>query len=129
MELQINKEIRNYKESVFFGLSLRQCICSVAAIAVSAISYVVLAPRVGVEITSWVCLITAAPFAALGFVRYHGMSAEKLFWAVLRTVIEPRRLGFSANNLYYEATKSIIEKRVKEEKNTHEPVEAPSEKQ
>ena len=28
MEVKINREIRNYSESVFFGLSMRQCIFS-----------------------------------------------------------------------------------------------------
>ena len=27
MEIKINKEIRNYTESMFFGLNARQCIC------------------------------------------------------------------------------------------------------
>ncbi len=31
MEVKINKEIRNYTESMFFGLSLRQFIFSVLA--------------------------------------------------------------------------------------------------
>ncbi len=35
MEVKINKEIRNYTESVFFGLSLRQCIFSALAIGVA----------------------------------------------------------------------------------------------
>ncbi len=26
MEIEINKEIRNYNESIFFGLTMRQCI-------------------------------------------------------------------------------------------------------
>ena len=33
MEIKINKEIRAYHESVFFGLSMRQFICSVLAVA------------------------------------------------------------------------------------------------
>ena len=33
MEVKINKEIRDYQESMFFGLSLRQCIFSLLAVA------------------------------------------------------------------------------------------------
>ena len=32
MEIRINKEIKDYHESLFFGLSTRQFICSVAAV-------------------------------------------------------------------------------------------------
>ena len=32
MEIKINKEIRNYKETVYFGLTARQLICSLLAV-------------------------------------------------------------------------------------------------
>ena len=32
MEVKMNKEIRDYQESMFMGLDLRQCVCSVLAI-------------------------------------------------------------------------------------------------
>ena len=38
MEVKINKEIRNYTESMFFGLSLRQFIFSVLACGVAVYS-------------------------------------------------------------------------------------------
>ena len=40
MEVRINKEIRDYQESMFFGLSLRQCIFSLLAVAAVAEVYV-----------------------------------------------------------------------------------------
>ena len=41
MEVKINREIRNYTESMFFGLSMRQFIFSVLAcgVAVGPVSY------------------------------------------------------------------------------------------
>lgn len=39
MEVKINKEIRDYTESVFFGLSLRQLVFSVIACAAAAAAY------------------------------------------------------------------------------------------
>ena len=77
MEVKINREIRNYSESVFFGLSMRQCIFSVLAIAVAVGLYFVLKPYLGTETLSWVCILGAFPFAALGFITYHGMPAEQ----------------------------------------------------
>ncbi len=37
MEVKINREIRNYTEAVFFGLSLRQIIFSACALAVAGL--------------------------------------------------------------------------------------------
>ena len=91
MEVKINREIRNYTESMFFGLSLRQLIFSALAVAVAVGLYFLLKPYVGTETVSWVCVLGAAPFAALGFFTYHGMAAEQFIWAWLRSeVLEPR---------------------------------------
>ena len=69
LEVKINKEIRNYTESMFFGLSLRQFIFSVLACGVAVGLYFLLRPRFGTETLSWVCILGAFPFAAMGFIR------------------------------------------------------------
>ena len=64
MEVKINREIRNYTESMFFGLSLRQLIFSALAVAVAVGLYFLMRPYAGTETVSWVCVLGAAPFAA-----------------------------------------------------------------
>ena len=114
MEVKINKDIRTYSESVFFGLSLRQCIFSVLAIAVAVGLYFVLKPYLGTETLSWVCILGAFPFAALGFITYHGMTAEQFLWAWLRSeVLEPKHYHFEANNFYYELMNEKSKKEAK----------------
>ena len=83
MEIKINREIRNYTESMFFGVSLRQFIFSVLACGVAVGLYFLLKPHLGTETVSWVCMLGAALFEALGFVKYNGMTAEKFLWAFL----------------------------------------------
>ena len=78
MEVKINREIRNYTESMFFGLSLRQFVFSLLAVGVAVLLYFVLKPHVGTETVSWMCILGAAPFAAMGFVTCNGMTAEQL---------------------------------------------------
>ena len=48
--------------------------------AVAVGLYFLLKPYVGTETVSWVCVLGAAPFAALGFFTYHGMAAEQFIW-------------------------------------------------
>ena len=67
MEVKINREIRSYTESMFFGLSMRQFIFSVLAIGVAVGLYFLLRPHFGVETVSWMCILGAVPFALLGF--------------------------------------------------------------
>ena len=115
MEVKINREIRNYTESMFFGLSLRQCIFSVLAIGVAVGLYFGLKPYVGMETVSWMCILGAAPFAAMGFITYHGMTCEQFLWAWFRSeLLEPKRLYFKPTNLYYEALKDTIAEHEKE---------------
>ena len=84
MEVKINREIRNYTESVFFGLSLRQFIFSILAVGVAVILYFLLKPYLGTETVSWVCILGAAPFAA-GFIQwrwwYSWATASSHAWA------------------------------------------------
>jgi len=110
LEVKINREIRNYTESMFFGLSMRQFVFSVLAILVAVGLYFLLKPHFGTETVSWMCILGAAPFAALGFITYHGMTAEQFLRAWLRSeLLEPKELRFEASNLYYEALKGKLE--------------------
>ena len=110
MEVKINKEIRNYTESMFFGLSLRQFIFSVLACGVAVGLYFLLRPRFGTETLSWVCILGAFPFAAMGFIKYNGMAAEQFVWAWIKSeFLMPKKLMFLPDNLYYETVKPTIE--------------------
>ena len=59
MEIKINKEIKDYHESMFFGLSARQFICSVLAVGVAVGTYFGLRDIVGKEMVSWMCVLFA----------------------------------------------------------------------
>ena len=118
MEVKINREIREYTESIFFGLSLRQFVFSICACVVAVILYFLLKPYCGIETLSWVCILGAAPFAALGFIKYNGMTAEKFVAAWIKSMIlTPKRLTFKPTNLYYEYLKNIENRKVRKEKN------------
>ena len=110
LEVKINKEIRNYTESMFFGLSLRQFIFSLLACGVAVGLYFILRPYFGIETLSWVCILGAAPFAVMGFVKYNGMTAEQFVWAWIKSeFLMPKKLMFNPDNLYYETLKTTIQ--------------------
>ena len=85
MEIKINKEIRNYKETLFFGLSLRQFICSLLAVGVAVGLYFALRNVLDRETVSWLCIVGAAPVAVAGFFKYNGMTLEKFLWAWIKS--------------------------------------------
>ena len=83
MEIRINKEIKDYHESLFFGLSVRQFICSVAAVGAAVGVYFGLRDIIGKETVSWLCIVCATPLAAAGFFRYNGMNLEEFIKAFI----------------------------------------------
>lgn len=101
MEVRINREIREYTESVFFGLSLRQFFFSALSCVVAVGAYFLLRPVLGLEAVSWICILSAFPFAMIGFVKYNGMSAEKFIVAWVKAeILMPKHLTFGNTNMY-----------------------------
>ena len=114
MEVKINKDIREFSESIFFGLTMRQFIFSLLACVIAVILYFTLKPFFGIETLSWICILGAAPFAVLGFVKYNGMTAEKFIVAFIKSeFITPKRLTFKSKNIYAEVFKPTIERNLK----------------
>ena len=111
MDVKINKEIRDYSESMFFGLSLRQFVFSVLACGVAILIYFRLEPLLGLETTSWICIVAAFPFALLGFLRYNGMTAEQFIWAWVKDVfLTPKVLLLGNGNYYYEIAEAAADR-------------------
>ena len=101
LEIKINKEIRAYQESIFFGLSMRQFLCSVAAVGLGVIVYFSTRDVLHKEVVSWLCILSAAPIAAAGFITYHGLSLEKFILAWFKSeFMYPRQLFNKADNVY-----------------------------
>lgn len=116
MEIKINKEVRSYTESIFFGLSPRQFIYSILACLVAVIIYFLTIDILGMETTSWLCMLGAAPFASIGFITYQSMTMEKIVLEFFKSLLLKRtELIDKPINLYYELAKPIIEKSKKEE--------------
>ena len=97
MEIKVNKEIRDYQEAIFFGLSTRQFVCSLLAVGAAVGLYFLLSPLLGTSEVGWVCILGAAPFAACGFFHYHA-------WTWFQSeILYPKRLVFKSENLYWDA--------------------------
>ena len=101
MEVKVPRDILQYEESLFFGLTLRQFLFSVIAIAVAVGSFLLCKPMLGTETASWVCMVSALPFALLGFVRYNGMTADQFVKVWVRSeILFPKVLVYRGTNLY-----------------------------
>ena len=106
MEIKIPKEVRQHKETIFFGLSARQFLCAFTAVGLAVGIYLGLGPVLGKETASWLCILTAAPVAFAGFFHYNGMTLEQFAWAFLKSeILCAGERRFISRNLYYEMLK------------------------
>ena len=121
MEININKDIREYTEGDFFGLNLRQLICSGLAVASAVAVYLSTRETFSKDVITYFCIAAAIPFAAIGFIKYNGMPMEKIIVAFMKdNFIVPRRLSVKANNIYLEALKGYFATKEKEAINAKE---------
>lgn len=79
MEIKLNKDIQKLQDSFFIGLNFRQTVFGGLGLALGALIYLETTKHgINTELASWICIAVVAPFAALGFVTYHGMPFEQL---------------------------------------------------
>ena len=98
-----------YREAMFFGLDFRQMVCSLLAVAAAVGIYFSMRRVAGDEVTGWLCMLGAAPFAFCGFFRYHGMTAEQFAWAFIKSeFLYPKRLLFQPEDIYYQCMEEKI---------------------
>lgn len=120
----MNKEIQEFQESFFFGLSMRQCFFSVLAIAAAVGVYLGTKAVCGTEIAGWLSVFAAAPFAGCGFFCYHQMTLEKFIWAWLKSeILYPRKFVFQSENLYLKCLEEMMETGIRSCRNGTELVE------
>lgn len=77
IEIRIPKEIKNYREKLFFGLTLRQCVCAGAVLLICVPLYIFGNKFLPQEAASWAVILIAAPLMFAGFFRYNDMQFEQ----------------------------------------------------
>ena len=109
MEIRINKEIKDYHESLFMGLSMRQFICSLGAVGAAVGIYFGLSNVLDKETVSWLCILCAAPLAAAGFFKYNGMNFEQFVIAYIYSeFICSGVRTYQSENYIYDAYKEVL---------------------
>ena len=109
MEIRINKEIKDYHESLFMGLSMRQFMCSLGAVGAAVGIYCGLSNVLDKETVSWLCIVCAAPLAAAGFFNDNGMNFEQFVVAYIYSEFLCSGVRtYQSENYIYEAYKEVL---------------------
>ena len=108
MDVNINKDITKIQESLVYGLPLRESVFGAITIAVGFFTYMHL--KQNYEGDKMIALITgavSAPVAVMGFVKYQGLTAEKLIFELIKSYLLPKIVVLEPENLYGKKFKNI----------------------
>ena len=102
LEIEINKEIMDYKAQVVSGLTLRQFVSLVCGIAIAAGLYFTIGNKVPDVVMIWLYAIFLLPCAIMGFSSYNGLVGLSMVAMFLNYHAMPKKLTFTSHNLYYD---------------------------
>lgn len=81
LEITVFDEIKDYKEKIYF-FNFRQWVFAILIVGLVVPTYLLLKDRIGEEITSYIVIGIAGILGFIGFVKIHGLPAEKImpYW-------------------------------------------------
>ena len=101
IEVRIPKEIKAYKEKLFYNLTLRQTVCSVLAISINVPLYYFGKEYISQDILSWIVLFVAVPIFLVGYFNYNGLNFEDFIKAVFKyNFLYPQKRKYKSENLF-----------------------------
>lgn len=113
IEIKIPKEITEYKEKFLFGLTIRQCVCAAAALAICVPLYIFGKDWLGDDLVGWIVILTALPILAFGFFKYDGMPFEQFIGMLYRQKwVEPQKRKYEELPVFWGCRDEIVEDEV-----------------
>ena len=112
MNISINKDIEKYQESVIMGLTAKQLICSIIALALGTGIVLSTFKYVGLTVSVYIAIPIVAPIALNGFYEYQGMSFTQMFKRKMWFAFKNRPLTYISE----ESEKTIKRMRMEEER-------------
>lgn len=120
--VRIPDEIRKYKEKIFFGLTARQILSSVLALAICVPLYWYGRNFIPEDVLGWLIMGVAVVLLSIGWVSFQGghltmgndgMPMEKYFIVWLKAeVLYPRKRKFRTENVFREWQNEAIRKEI-----------------
>ena len=110
IEIKIPREITDYKEKFLFGLTVRQLVSAVVALAVCVPLFIFGKDYLGEDLVGWIIILVAIPVFAFGFFRYDGMPFEKFLALIYRQKwVEPQKRKYEELPVFWNCREEIIE--------------------
>ncbi len=115
IEIRIPKEIKNYREKLFFGLTLRQCVCAGVALLICVPLYIFGRNFMPQELVSWIVILIAAPLMLAGFFKYNDMFFEQFAVEFFYFYFFPQKRVYSYEPVFSDFRRKYITEELQEE--------------
>ena len=109
MHIEVNRDLDKFKESVCLGLSARQLIYSVIALALGSGIVLLAYPYVGLTIAAYIAVPVVAPIALTGFYSYHGLTFVEMLKLKIHFSGKQPALPFESTEDEDEVLKLLLE--------------------
>lgn len=108
IEVRIPKEIREYREKLFFGLNLRQTITTILAIAICVPVYLFGQKHISSDVLSWITIGIAVPLMLIGYFKFNQMPFEQFIWAWFKMQWNPQKRPFQYLPIFWTIKNEIV---------------------
>ncbi len=110
IEVKIPAEIQEYKSKLVFGLSTRQVISIVGALAIGVPLGVYGSGHIPADILPWLIMLTVVPFAGYGFFTFKDMRFEEFMKVFIMMNFLPQKRVYEDTdvNLFSSLNEEII---------------------
>lgn len=99
IDIKINRDMTEYEEK-WAGMSIKQLIFGALAVVSGAGGYFLMKRMINVDIAIYLSILFAAPFAAIGFFSYNGMSCVQFLKALIRHYSMPTVLVYRSFDVF-----------------------------
>ena len=101
IEIPVNREIRSYKETIFYGFTMKQVIFGILGLAAGAVVFLWLPKDLNLSVRTLLGLVAGAPMIVLGFLTFNNMTAAELMRVLYNFYLKnPRKYPSVPTNRY-----------------------------
>ena len=108
IEIKIPKEIKEYKETFLFGLTVKKFISLAAALLICVPLYIFGKNFMPEEMVSWAVIIVGAPILGIGFITYHNMTFTQFVKRLFYMNFHPQKRKYIELPVFWYARQQAI---------------------
>lgn len=101
ISIRIPDEVRTYKETIMFGLTARQLICTALTLVICVPLFYFGNGHIDSDLLSWMIILVALPLLSVGFIKFHGLPMERFAVAWFKFEwLYPRKRKYKIENVH-----------------------------